>query len=103
MAHRQTGDLCQLRIDGRCWDSRKYYPQPGPPDITVLLATAQRLERKEWPKNFFVAPYLPGQEAARNAQLMLFNGGSGSAYQPLSCGKPVIGFPTNMTNFYVFP
>lgn len=69
------------------------------PDITVLLATAQRLERKEWPKNFFVAPYLPGQEAARNAQLMLFNGGSGSAYQPLSCGKPVIGFPTNMDQF----
>ncbi|MCB9757569.1 MAG: hypothetical protein H6753_03985 [Candidatus Omnitrophica bacterium] len=69
------------------------------PEITVLLATAQRITRKHWPKNFFVAPYIPGQEAAKNAHLMLFNGGSGSAYQPLSCGRPVIGFPTNMDQF----
>jgi UDP:flavonoid glycosyltransferase YjiC (YdhE family) len=68
-------------------------------NVTVLLATAERIERKQWPKNFFVAPYLPGIEACRVADLVLFNGGSGSLYQSLSCGTPVLAFPSNMDQF----
>ncbi len=68
-------------------------------DVTVLLATAQRVNRKEWPSNFFVAPYISGLEASAQSQLILYNGGSGSVYQALSCGRPVLGFPTNMDQF----
>lgn len=68
-------------------------------DVTVLLATAQRIHLKEWPKNFYVAPYISGLEASKQSQLVLYNGGSGSVYQALSCGCPVLGFPTNMDQF----
>lgn len=71
----------------------------GQMNVTVLLATAQRVNFEKWPKNFFIAPYISGLEASQQAQLVLYNGGSGSVYQALSAGCPVLGFPTNMDQF----
>jgi UDP:flavonoid glycosyltransferase YjiC (YdhE family) len=44
----------------------------------------------------FSAPYLPGELAARRSRLVVCNGGSGSVYQALSAGVPVLGIAANM-------
>jgi UDP:flavonoid glycosyltransferase YjiC (YdhE family) len=64
--------------------------------INVLLATAGRVESSGLPKNFWAADYLPGHQAARRAELVVTNGGSGSSYQALSEGKPVVGVASNL-------
>lgn len=46
-----------------------------------------------------VAPYLPGTEAARHADLVVCNGGSLTTQQALAAGKPVLGIPSNMDQF----
>jgi UDP:flavonoid glycosyltransferase YjiC (YdhE family) len=64
--------------------------------VNVMLATAGRLETGALPANFWVSPLLPGEQAAERAALVITNGGSGSSYQALAAGKPVIGVASNL-------
>ena len=67
--------------------------------VTVIAASAGRGLPADVPRNAFVADYLPGEEAARRAALVISNGGSQTSYQALANGKPVIGMPANLDQF----
>ncbi len=64
--------------------------------IEVICSTAGRLGQGAFPKNFYVADFLNGDEAAKIADVVICNGGSPAAYQALRSGKPVLGIPANM-------
>ena len=70
-------------------------------EVTVIFTTSGRASSANMPENFFVTDYVSGLEVAKVAQLFITNGGSGSVYQGLSDGVPVLGFPTNMDQFFV--
>lgn len=70
-------------------------------DISVLMTTAGRLKNVNFPPNFYVADYFSGLDAAAVADLFITNGGSGAIYQALSGGVPVLGFPSNMDQFFL--
>lgn len=66
--------------------------------VTVLLATAGK-NVGPLPDHFFAAPYLSGSACAARAQLVICNGGSGSIYQALEAGLPVLGIPSNADQY----
>lgn len=63
--------------------------------VTVLVATAGRVDLGETPPNVLATDYLPGIECAKLAALVIFNGGSATGFQALSAGTPVLGLWTN--------
>jgi UDP:flavonoid glycosyltransferase YjiC (YdhE family) len=67
--------------------------------VTVIAACAGRDRPGEIPANAFVADYLPGEQAAQRAALVICNGGSLTCYQALAHGKPVIGIPANLDQY----
>jgi UDP:flavonoid glycosyltransferase YjiC (YdhE family) len=67
-----------------------------PLPVTVMVATAGRWKMRSLPKNFFVADYLPGTEAAERSRLVICNGGTMSGQQALSAGTPYLGLISNM-------
>jgi UDP:flavonoid glycosyltransferase YjiC (YdhE family) len=64
--------------------------------VTVMAATAGRSRLSQIPENARVAAYLPGEEAAARAALVLCNGGSPTTQQALAAGRPVVGLVSNM-------
>jgi len=44
----------------------------------------------------FCADYLPGDEAAARASLVICNGGSPTSFQALAQGTPILGIPSNL-------
>lgn len=68
--------------------------------VTILVATAGRskLPRK-LSGNVFTADYLPGDQAARLADVVVCNGGSASAYQALNEGTPVVSLWSNLDQY----
>lgn len=64
--------------------------------VTVLAATAGRVDLETVPANAFVADFLPGSDAARRADLVICNGGSLTTAQALQAGVPVIGVAGNL-------
>jgi UDP:flavonoid glycosyltransferase YjiC (YdhE family) len=64
--------------------------------VTVIAATAGRINVKDVPANAFVADYLPGEEAAARAAVVICNGGSPTTQQALAAGKPVVGIASNL-------
>ncbi|HZT81837.1 MAG TPA: glycosyltransferase [Gemmataceae bacterium] len=64
--------------------------------VTVLAATAGRVDVGRIPANAYVADYLPGGAAAARASLVVCNGGSPTAQQALAAGRPVLGVASNM-------
>ncbi len=70
-------------------------------EVTVIFTTSGRVNSNSLPNNFFATDYVSGLEVAKIAQLFIGNGGTGSVYQGLSCGVPILGFPTNMDQFFV--
>ncbi len=66
--------------------------------FAVMVATAGRMRA---PNGAYVADFLPGLKAAGRADLIVCNGGSGLVYQALAQGKPVLGVPRNMDQYYV--
>ncbi len=70
-------------------------------DVSVIFTTSGRANTNNLPQNFYVTNYVSGLEVAKVAQLFITNGGSGSAYQALSQGVPILGFPSNMDQFFV--
>ncbi|MCB1877302.1 MAG: glycosyltransferase [Chromatiales bacterium] len=64
--------------------------------IYGLVATAGRKHIEEVPENMRVVDFLPGDLAARRADLVICNGGSATVYQALGEGTPVLGIASNM-------
>lgn len=64
--------------------------------VTVIAATAGRVTLNAVPPNAYVAEYLPGEEAASRAAVVICNGGSPTTQQALAAGKPVIGIASNL-------
>jgi UDP:flavonoid glycosyltransferase YjiC (YdhE family) len=64
--------------------------------VTVIAATAGGIRIGNPPANVRIAEFLPGDEAARRARLVICNGGSTSGQQALSAGVPYLGIVSNM-------
>jgi UDP:flavonoid glycosyltransferase YjiC (YdhE family) len=64
--------------------------------ITVIAATAGKIDLQEVPTNAFVADYLPLNVAVQRSQLVICNGGSLTTYQALDLGVPALGLCSNM-------
>ena len=64
--------------------------------VTVVAASAGKGLPSKLPANAYVARYLPGEQAAQRAAVVISNGGSLTCYQALAHGKPVIGIPANL-------
>ena len=64
--------------------------------VTVVAATAGRIEVASPPANCRVADYLPGERAIRRANLVICNGGAPTTQQALIEGVPVLGIATNL-------
>jgi UDP:flavonoid glycosyltransferase YjiC (YdhE family) len=71
----------------------------APLPVTVLAATAGTIRVDAVPPNAYVAPFLPGDAAARRASLVICNGGSPTSQQALTAGVPVIGIAGNLDQF----
>jgi uncharacterized protein (DUF2141 family) len=68
-------------------------------DVAVILASAGRSVPSALPPGFVVAPFVPGDLAARRSRLVISNGGSSTGYQALAEGVPVLGLPSNLDQF----
>ena len=64
--------------------------------VTVVAATAGKIDLADVPANAFVADYLPLDRAMQRARLVICNGGSLTTYQALACGVPILGICSNM-------
>ncbi len=64
--------------------------------VSVVVATAGKVELPDVPAHVHVADYLPVDIASRRARVVISNGGSLTAYQALASGVPVIGVCSNM-------
>jgi UDP:flavonoid glycosyltransferase YjiC (YdhE family) len=67
--------------------------------VIVIAACAGRNRPRDIPANAFVADYLPGEQAAARAALVISNGGSLTSYQALAYGKPVVGIASNLDQY----
>lgn len=67
--------------------------------VAVIAATAGLIDVQQAPTNVFVADYLPGDQAAARARLVICNGGSPTTLQALSAGVPVIGIASNLDQY----
>lgn len=64
--------------------------------VNVAVASAGAAPPASLPPNVYCAEYLPGDTAARQAQLVVCNGGSPTTQQGLAHGVPVLGLCGNM-------
>jgi UDP:flavonoid glycosyltransferase YjiC (YdhE family) len=64
--------------------------------VTVIATTAGRTDLSSVPENALVSDYIPGDEAAGMAALVVCNGGSLTTYQAIQGGTPVLGIPSNL-------
>lgn len=67
--------------------------------VMVVAATAGKAMPAAIPDNARVASYLPGDEAARRASLVVCNGGSPTSQQGLTAAVPVLGIAGNLDQF----
>lgn len=67
--------------------------------VRVLASTAGGPVPEPLPANASVWPYLPGDQAATAASLVVCNGGSMAVQQALAAGVPVLGLASNMDQF----
>ncbi len=67
--------------------------------VTVIAATAGHDLPASPPPNTWTSHYLPGDQAAARAALVICNGGSPTSYQGLAAGLPVIGLAGNLDQF----
>lgn len=65
-----------------------------------LVATAGRIDIQQFSNKIFIENYLPAFDVIKKASLVICNGGSATAYQALSLGVPILGFPSNADQFF---
>lgn len=70
-----------------------------PLPVGIMAATAGRVDIAPQDKRVHLADYLPGEDAAARARLVICNGGSPTVYQALAAGVPVLGLPTNLDQY----
>ena len=66
----------------------------GNTEFQVLITTGGLAEIPNPPPNVFIAKYAPGDALMAVSDVVVSHGGNGTVYQALSCGVPIIGFPT---------
>jgi UDP:flavonoid glycosyltransferase YjiC (YdhE family) len=71
----------------------------APLPVTVIVATAGLIQLERKPQNVWVADYLPGEQAASRASLVICNGGSPTTMQALAVGVPVVGIASNLDQY----
>jgi UDP:flavonoid glycosyltransferase YjiC (YdhE family) len=64
--------------------------------VTVIAATAARINPSQLPRNVFLAEFIPGMEAARRSRFVICNGGAMSGQQAVSAGVPYLGLISNL-------
>jgi len=64
--------------------------------VTVIAATAGKIDLSDVPANAFVEDYLPLDQAMKRAKLVICNGGSLTTYQALATRVPILGICSNM-------
>jgi UDP:flavonoid glycosyltransferase YjiC (YdhE family) len=62
----------------------------------IAVATAGAVPASAIPPGVLAADYMPGDQAAARARLVICNGGSPGAHQALAQGTPVLGIPANL-------
>ncbi len=65
-------------------------------DMNVILVISGRVSHKIWPSNFYVCEYFPVVKVMEKIDLVICNGGSGTIYQAIKGGTPVLATPTNL-------
>lgn len=63
--------------------------------VSVMVGTTDKGAVASSAGNLFVADFIPGEEAARRAALVVCNGGASTAYQALAGGAPFLAIPSN--------
>jgi len=71
----------------------------APLTVTVIVAHAGHPPAGPIPANAWLSDFLPGDQAAARAALVICNGGSPTSYQGLAAGIPVIGLASNLDQF----
>ncbi len=66
----------------------------GDRDCQCIVTTGGLTDTGEFPDNFFVTNYAPGDLLLEKSDLVICHGGNGTIYQALYEGVPVIGIPT---------
>jgi MGT family glycosyltransferase len=66
----------------------------GDTEYQILITTGGLADLGPVPKNVFVEQYAPGKALMQVSDAVVSHGGNGTIYQALSCGVPVIGFPS---------
>jgi MGT family glycosyltransferase len=66
----------------------------GDTEYQVLITTGGLADLGAVPSNVFVEEYANGQALMEASDAVVSHGGNGTVYQALSCGVPVIGFPS---------
>jgi UDP:flavonoid glycosyltransferase YjiC (YdhE family) len=67
--------------------------------VSVIAASAGCALTAPLPDNVWMSDFLPGDQAARRAALVICNGGSPTSYQGLAAGVPVIGLASNLDQY----
>ena len=68
--------------------------QFGNTTYQILITTGGLASLGPVPSNVYVEEYAPGKALMNVSDVVISHGGNGTLYQALSCGVPVIGFPT---------
>jgi MGT family glycosyltransferase len=66
----------------------------GNTEYQILITTGGLIDLPTPPRNVFVEQYASGQALMGRSDAVVSHGGNGTVYQALSCGVPVIGFPS---------
>jgi UDP:flavonoid glycosyltransferase YjiC (YdhE family) len=67
--------------------------------VSAIVATAGRASLGSLPPHLVARSFVRGADVARDAALVISNGGSTTGYQALSQGTPVLGLPSNLDQY----
>ena len=65
-------------------------------NVCSVVSTAGRSDFRASPPEVYAEAFLPGSQAAALSSLVICNGGSATAHQALSQGRPVLGICSNL-------
>jgi len=68
-------------------------------DASVVVSTAGRFELAPDTPGVFTAAVVPGDAVCARAAVVVGSGGSGTAYQALAAGTPVVGLWSNLDQY----